>query len=223
MAMMQCPECGREISDAAATCPHCGFPIGDKKPLRGMPKTMEEFGERAAEQDKEIAEAAQRSGCLKPVLIFLLVCAILFLVSFCSSGRKEQTSSGNSAYSQNAEQSEQAESVTLDELAEVIKETLWNNYENVEVTTTSDVLSVRLWNEGVAEEIKLIQQGKKKREDWNAVKQSIIKLSRNIQDVMKAGGQSNAHLRIDVLNDQNTEEKLLTVFDAVVTFDVLSK
>lgn len=28
MAMMKCPECGKDISDLASSCPHCGFPIG---------------------------------------------------------------------------------------------------------------------------------------------------------------------------------------------------
>ncbi len=28
MAMIKCPECGREISDLAEKCPNCGFPIG---------------------------------------------------------------------------------------------------------------------------------------------------------------------------------------------------
>ena len=28
MAMILCPECGKDISDRAVTCPHCGFPIG---------------------------------------------------------------------------------------------------------------------------------------------------------------------------------------------------
>lgn len=27
MAMIQCPECGREISDKASTCPGCGAPV----------------------------------------------------------------------------------------------------------------------------------------------------------------------------------------------------
>lgn len=27
MALIKCPECGREISDAAASCPGCGFPL----------------------------------------------------------------------------------------------------------------------------------------------------------------------------------------------------
>lgn len=31
MAMIKCPECGKEISDQAASCPNCGTPIGNKK------------------------------------------------------------------------------------------------------------------------------------------------------------------------------------------------
>ena len=27
MALITCPECGREVSDRAKTCPNCGFPI----------------------------------------------------------------------------------------------------------------------------------------------------------------------------------------------------
>lgn len=27
MALIKCPECGREISDRAAACPHCGCPV----------------------------------------------------------------------------------------------------------------------------------------------------------------------------------------------------
>ena len=27
MSLIQCPECGREVSDKSAACPHCGYPI----------------------------------------------------------------------------------------------------------------------------------------------------------------------------------------------------
>ena len=27
MSLIQCPDCGREISDAARSCPHCGRPM----------------------------------------------------------------------------------------------------------------------------------------------------------------------------------------------------
>ena len=30
MALINCPECGREISDKASACPHCGYPISSQ-------------------------------------------------------------------------------------------------------------------------------------------------------------------------------------------------
>jgi len=27
MALMECPECGKQVSDRAAACPHCGCPV----------------------------------------------------------------------------------------------------------------------------------------------------------------------------------------------------
>ena len=41
MAMMNCPECGKEVSSAAPSCPHCGFPLATSakpapSPRRGM-------------------------------------------------------------------------------------------------------------------------------------------------------------------------------------------
>jgi predicted RNA-binding Zn-ribbon protein involved in translation (DUF1610 family) len=31
MALIQCPDCKREVSDAATACPHCGRPIADER------------------------------------------------------------------------------------------------------------------------------------------------------------------------------------------------
>lgn len=31
MALINCPECGKEISDKAISCPHCGFPFSGQK------------------------------------------------------------------------------------------------------------------------------------------------------------------------------------------------
>lgn len=31
MAMIKCPECGKEISDRAVACPNCAFPIAEAK------------------------------------------------------------------------------------------------------------------------------------------------------------------------------------------------
>lgn len=30
MALIKCPQCGKEITDHVSSCPHCGTPIGNK-------------------------------------------------------------------------------------------------------------------------------------------------------------------------------------------------
>ena len=36
MALVSCPECGKEISDAARSCPHCGYPIAQEPQPQDM-------------------------------------------------------------------------------------------------------------------------------------------------------------------------------------------
>ena len=31
MALIKCPECGKEVSDKASSCPNCGYPISNIK------------------------------------------------------------------------------------------------------------------------------------------------------------------------------------------------
>ena len=32
MALIECPECGREVSSSAAACPECAYPVGAGTP-----------------------------------------------------------------------------------------------------------------------------------------------------------------------------------------------
>ena len=46
MALMKCPECGKEISDKAVSCPNCGFPISkDKKKKLSHTITLSKLNE----------------------------------------------------------------------------------------------------------------------------------------------------------------------------------
>lgn len=36
MALIKCPECGKEISDAAESCPNCGYPIKGQQQIPNL-------------------------------------------------------------------------------------------------------------------------------------------------------------------------------------------
>jgi len=41
MALIDCPECSKQISDQAAACPHCGHPIKSDDPEEPQPQQRE--------------------------------------------------------------------------------------------------------------------------------------------------------------------------------------
>ena len=52
MALMKCPECGREISDQSETCIHCGYPL-KKESKEAENPSAEETLIKVAEITKE--------------------------------------------------------------------------------------------------------------------------------------------------------------------------
>lgn len=83
MALIKCPECGRDVSDRAASCPGCGCPVqqvltpkGELKYVRTM--TAEET---AAYIEEKLAEGATLTSYnFKKVNPFLKVLAFLALI-----------------------------------------------------------------------------------------------------------------------------------------------
>lgn len=49
MALIKCPECGREISNRAESCPHCGFPIREELEKQ---KELEEKAKEEREKEE---------------------------------------------------------------------------------------------------------------------------------------------------------------------------
>lgn len=43
MAMIKCPECGREVSSAAPACPACGFPVAAQTAAQPAPTSSDEI------------------------------------------------------------------------------------------------------------------------------------------------------------------------------------
>lgn len=66
MALVICPECGKEVSDNAERCPHCGNDMQPEKTAR-----------------MKRADALQGCGCsmmLLPVLVILVIFAVICII-----------------------------------------------------------------------------------------------------------------------------------------------
>jgi DNA-directed RNA polymerase subunit RPC12/RpoP len=108
MALINCPECGKSVSHAAAICPDCGFPIRRfiwkvrisffiqewrvKRELKRMEKLQqaeikrheEEMSRKRVEQDRlnqerYLAYNAPNSDLIFPVVLFF-ICLVFIIV-----------------------------------------------------------------------------------------------------------------------------------------------
>lgn len=59
MALIKCPECGKEISDKAPTCIHCGFPISEIKLYNVVRPYLAEPGRYVLEYENLTSEQAK--------------------------------------------------------------------------------------------------------------------------------------------------------------------
>lgn len=71
MALIHCPECGREISDKASACPGCGYPIAPDSTA-----STNAALEAARERDKKFLKQAG-------LVLLLGIIAILLFAWFC--------------------------------------------------------------------------------------------------------------------------------------------
>lgn len=68
MGLIQCKECGKEISDKATSCPHCGCPVDS------MGSMSEGIEMSAAPVRPSQLPRKKNRGCLIGVIIFILFC-----------------------------------------------------------------------------------------------------------------------------------------------------
>jgi hypothetical protein len=78
MPLVECPECGTEVSSLAAACPKCAFPIASALAKRGHPQAAERIskelpsGSRVPYTDQEVAVMLSRKTKTSHVLHFFL-------------------------------------------------------------------------------------------------------------------------------------------------------
>ena len=90
MALIICPECGKEMSDLAESCLNCGYPISnylDKQ--KKLDKLNQEYEEKIREIDSVTISnkptILQSAGAISYILLLLLGCSVTAAIKFANS------------------------------------------------------------------------------------------------------------------------------------------
>lgn len=95
MALIKCPECGKEISDKAKNCIHCGYPLNMPEELTSCEENCELHNEAENEQSKKttilqpIRFPKNKKLIVAFVALFVLVIGIITITSNSFSSEEE--------------------------------------------------------------------------------------------------------------------------------------
>ncbi|MBP5391236.1 MAG: zinc-ribbon domain-containing protein [Bacteroidales bacterium] len=74
MALITCKECGKQVSDQAASCPHCGAPVKAATPAPAQQQMN-------YQQQIEAQQKSQQKSMMKTMLFSTLISAAVSFVS----------------------------------------------------------------------------------------------------------------------------------------------
>lgn len=77
MALIKCPECGKEVSDQAASCPSCGHPLKQKENAQSQ---MQQNGKQSNDRYRSQPVKKKGHGCLITVIIVVVFFAIVGMI-----------------------------------------------------------------------------------------------------------------------------------------------
>lgn len=117
MALIKCPECGKEISDKAESCPNCGYPINKFAPNIGD-ENVENTNKRDQEQmsvaylEKSKKKSSRNIVIAAGILVGIgVICGAVILSN--GSSEKVKISDGKWTYTENSDGKNYTDIVTV--------------------------------------------------------------------------------------------------------------
>lgn len=114
-------------------------------------------------------------------------------------------------------------SVSAETAAVLIESTLKDSFENVSVTCDGSTIVIDIWQTGIAYGVSEAVSGNSECiESWNTLVENITGLSSAALEMAKTIGVQDASILLNIKNDLNTENALLTIFNDTVIYDAVN-
>lgn len=226
---MYCRKCGQEVDGNSKFCPNCGAPVD----ANAQPST------------KKPPKPIFKRWWFWAIIVFVVFC----ILSSIGKTAKDATLSTEPLKMSEAEPTEtipivttaatvntpessettaeptEASDATVDPatIVSLIETTLKGNFENCDVSYKDGIITINLWQDGLAAGAMLAQAGNDECLDsWNEVVENQKDLCLSIVDFVETFGITDIPVSINVLNDLNKENVLLSILNGVVIYNALS-
>lgn len=114
-------------------------------------------------------------------------------------------------------------SVSAETAAALIESTLKDSFENVSVTCDGSTIVIDIWQTGIAYGVSEAVSGNSECiESWNTLVENMTGLSSAALEMAKTIGVQDASILLNIKNDLNTENALLTIFNDTVIYDAVN-
>ena len=104
MALIQCPECGKQVSDKARKCPHCGYPLEDidfAKEEIAEETSIETVGDHISKEVVEEKIVKEKKPIPKKVIICIISGVVVAsLIGYFATSNIRAYNKGKELYSQ---------------------------------------------------------------------------------------------------------------------------
>ena len=118
---------------------------------------------------------------------------------------------------------ETVEKISEEELREKLKTALSGFGDDCTISKDGYVYTVNVWQEGLAQTAMLAQTGDKDaKEAWDKIAYTTMQASDSLQELLTASGYGDYMVQIQVLNDKNHDNTLLTVTMGMASYNCVS-
>ena len=222
---MYCKNCGKEISAGAKFCQECGTPVTEPIQPQVGPEIIPEVKQKKAK---------------KPFYKrwwFWVIVAIMILGSCggMSDSSKDTTPVNEPVPTVSAKEKPAVEKKTtkaetsapavsssedIDVAVGFIESVLKENFENYSISHEDNIITINVWDDGIALGALLAANGNEEfKSSWKDMAENQKHFCETICDFVDTLGLDDVVVIVNVLNDGNKDNVLLSVMEGVVIYD----